>query len=136
MKKSFAQWASLFPDIEMLIQISAVFHISLDQRILGGNNRNNMIEKLIRDGSETRKARMNMVSTLTGAALMLVGVVCLMIKSMIFEYVDQNGILHENFFLIPTGLLFVFTGFIVIMATAIHFTNRKRKQKKAGKQEI
>ena len=67
---------------------------------------------------------------------MLVGVVCLMIKSMIFEYVDQNGILHENFFLIPTGLLFVFTGFIVIMATAIHFTNRKRKQKKAGKQEI
>jgi transcriptional regulator with XRE-family HTH domain len=45
------------PDIEMLIQISAEFHVSLDQLILGGTDMNKMTEKLIRDGSETRKAK-------------------------------------------------------------------------------
>jgi transcriptional regulator with XRE-family HTH domain len=69
------------PDIEMLIQISTEFHVSLDQLILGGTDMNKMTEKLIKDGSETRKAKMNMVSTIIGAALMLVGFVCLIIKS-------------------------------------------------------
>lgn len=118
------------PDIEMLIQISTVFHVSLDQLILGGNNMNKMTEKLIKDGSETRKAKMNMVSTITGAALMLVGFVCLVIKSMSVEYVDESGMLHENFFLIPTGMLFLLCGFVVVMATGIHFAVKKHGEKK------
>ena len=35
------------PDLEMLILMADVFHISLDQLILGGNGMNNMTEKLI-----------------------------------------------------------------------------------------
>ena len=121
------------PDIEMLIQISTEFHVSLDQLILGGTDMNKMTEKLIKDGSETRKAKMNMVSTIIGAALMLVGFVCLIIKSMTFEYVDPTGLLHENFFLIPVGLLFLLCGCTVIIVTGIHFAVKKRRQSKADR---
>ena len=40
------------PDIEILINISSVFNISLDQLIKGDN----MEKKLIKDGSDTRRA--------------------------------------------------------------------------------
>ena len=69
------------PDIEMLITISSVFHLPLDQLILGGGNMNNMRDKLIRDGSETRRAKFNLVSIAIGAALLLVGLSLIVIKA-------------------------------------------------------
>ena len=54
------------PDLEMLILIATIFGISLDELILGGTNVNNMTEKLIKDGSETRKAKLNLYATLIG----------------------------------------------------------------------
>ena len=38
------------------------------------------------------------------------GFVCFSIESLSVEYTDQAGILHENFFLLPIGFLFVFCG--------------------------
>jgi len=118
------------PDIEMLIRISEKFHVSLDQLILGGNNMNNMTEKLIKDGSETRRAKLNLVSAIIGGALMLVGFVCLVIKGLSVEYVDEAGMLHENFFLIPTGLLFMFCGVMIILATGAVFAIRRHHEEK------
>lgn len=40
------------PDLELLILMSSVFSISLDQLILGGTDMNNMTEKLVKDGRE------------------------------------------------------------------------------------
>lgn len=48
------------PDIGMSILMSNVFQISLDQLIKGDNHMNNMTEKVIKDGSETRRAKYNM----------------------------------------------------------------------------
>ena len=48
------------PDIGMLILMSDVFQISLDYLIKGENEMNNMTEKVIKDGSETRRAKYNM----------------------------------------------------------------------------
>lgn len=118
------------PDIEMLIRISEKFHVSLDQLILGGNNMNNMTEKLIKDGSETRRAKLNLVSAIIGGALMLVGFVCLVIKGLSVEYVDEAGMLHENFYLIPTGLLFMFCGVMIILATGAVFAIRRHHEEK------
>ena len=39
------------PDLEMVVKISMTFNISLDQLIIGGNDMNNMTEKLVKDGS-------------------------------------------------------------------------------------
>ncbi len=71
---------------------------------------NNMAEKLIKDGSETRRAKMNMISTVIGGIFMLLGFVCLLIKTLSVEYLDKAGVLHENFFLIPIGALFILCG--------------------------
>ena len=117
------------PDIETLIVISQVFHISLDELILGGTDMNKMTEKLIQDGSEGRRAKMNMVSTLTGAFLMILGLACFLIKANSVEYIDKQGILHENFYLLPIGFAFLFTGFLVLLTTTTCFLVRKLREK-------
>lgn len=109
------------PDLEMLILIARSFHISLDELILGGNTVNNITEKLIQDGSETRRARFNMITTLIGAFLLFFGFACFFIKANSVEYIDQSGILHENFYLLPIGFFFIFTGIIVFLVIGINY---------------
>lgn len=58
-------------DLEMLIEINRVCHISLDQLILGDDNMNKMTQKLIKDTDENRKAKYNMITTLIGGFLAL-----------------------------------------------------------------
>ena len=113
------------PDIEMLIQMTSVFGISLDQLILGGKN---MTQKLINDTSETRRARMNMVTTVTGGVLMLLGLFCFVIKGLSVEYVDETGLLHENFFLLGIGWLFLLTGVLVIAVTMTTYLIKKYRK--------
>lgn len=107
------------PDIGTLILMSNVFQISLDQLIKGDNHMNNMTEKVIKDGSETRRAKYNMISAVTGGVLLLIGVMLLVIKGMSVEYVDAHGILHENFFLIPLGFLCIFCGLTSFVTVGI-----------------
>ena len=116
------------PDIEMLILIAQNFHISLDELILGGNDMdevNVMTDKLVRDGSENRRAKMNMISTSVGGVLMIMGLMCLIIKAFSVEYIDASGILHENFFLLPVGFLFIFSGALVIIVACASYIVRK-----------
>lgn len=115
------------PDIETLIVISQTFHVSLDELILGGKeDMNKMTEKLIKDGNEGRKAKMNLVSTVIGGVLM--GLMCLFIKANSVEYVDKQGILHENFYLLPVGFLFLVVGAVVILTTGIVFAAKRKKE--------
>jgi len=118
------------PDIAMLIQIAPMFPASLDQLILGGTNMNNMTEKLIKDGSDTHRAKLNLAATVVGAVLMLTGLLCFVIKELSGDYVDATGLLHEKFFLIPIGLLFLFCGALVIVVTGICFLVRRGREKK------
>jgi transcriptional regulator with XRE-family HTH domain len=116
------------PDLEMLIQISTQFCVSLDQLLLGGTDMNKLTEKLIQDGSETRRAKMNLASTAIGAALLLISFVCLVIKTLSVEYVDEAGLLHENFFLLPIGFLFLLCGTITVLAAGIRLAVRRRRE--------
>lgn len=109
------------PDLEMLILIADIFHLSLDEFILGGTHVNNMTEKLIRDGSETRRAKFNLMTTLVGCFLLLFGFACFFIKAHSVEYIDSSNVLHENFFLIPIGFVFLLAGSIVFLATGIQY---------------
>ena len=107
------------PDIGMLILISDVFHISLDILIKGENHMNNMTEKVIKDASETRRAKYNMISTVVGAVLLLMGIMCFVIKGLSVEYIDAEGFLYENFFLLPVGFTFVFCGIVSFLMLGI-----------------
>lgn len=118
------------PDIGMLILISNVFQISLDQLIKGDNHMNNMTEKVIKDGSETRRAKYNMISSAIGGVLLLIGVMLLVIKGMSVEYIDAEGIIHENFFLLPLGFLCIFCGLISFATVGIRSIIRKMKKVK------
>ncbi len=80
---------------------------------------NNMTQKIIEDGSETRRARFNMITTIVGAALLLLGIMLLVFKGLSVEYVDTEGILHENFFLVPCGFFSMFCGAIVFLTVGI-----------------
>lgn len=82
---------------------------------------NNMTEKLIQDGSKTKRAKLNMITTLIGSFLLFFGFACFFIKMNSVEYVDAAGILHENFYLLPIGFLFLFAGMIVFLVTGIRF---------------
>lgn len=117
------------PDLELLVLMSRVFSLSLDQLILGGTEMNNMTEKLIRDGSETRRARLNLITVSIGALLLLAGLACLAIKGASVEYVDPQGILHENFFLLPIGFLFIFSGILTFCAVGIRNLAARMKSK-------
>lgn len=120
------------PDIEMLILIAQNFHISLDELILGGNDMdkvNVMADKLVKDGSETRRAKMNMISTVIGSVLMIMGLMCLIIKAFSVEYIDASGILHENFFLLPVGFLFIFSGALVVIVTCTSYIVKKLRER-------
>ncbi|WP_238142252.1 helix-turn-helix domain-containing protein [Streptococcus suis] len=106
------------PDLELLILMSSVFSISLDQLILGGTDMNNMTEKLVKDGREGRRTQMHLTITIIGSFL---------IKANSVEYVDANGILHENFYLLPVGYLLVFTGALASLLSGLAL-HRFRKE--------
>ena len=125
------------PDIEMLINISKFFHLSLDQLILGDEadeiTANSVAQKLIRDGSETRRARFNLIAICIGALLILMGAGCILIKAFSVEYIDANGILHENFFLLPIGFLFIFCGLLTFFITGLKAITERIRNRKASK---
>ncbi|HEM5319196.1 TPA: DUF3955 domain-containing protein [Streptococcus suis] len=117
------------PDLELLILMSSVFSISLDHLILGGTDMNNMTEKLVKDGREGRRTQMHLTITIIGSFLMLLGFVCFVIKANSVEYVDAKGILHENFYLIPIGLLFLLVGGMTSLISAITYLRFRKEHK-------
>ncbi|MGN0242038.1 MAG: DUF3955 domain-containing protein [Candidatus Weimeria sp.] len=91
---------------------------------------NNMTEQLIDDGSDTRKIKLSSKFIITGAILMLIGFICFVLKSITVEYIDSQGILHENFFFIPIGYLFIFIGLIVILVGVVKTCKAKIRKNK------
>ena len=72
------------------------------------------------------REKMNIILMVIGAFIIIFGVMCFIIKALSVEYIDNLGILHENFFLLPIGFLFIFTGMTVIfMSLMIYISKRK-----------
>lgn len=133
MRQAVSNWENdkNLPDIETLIIISTTFNVSLDDLILGGReDMNKMTEKLINDGSETKRAKMNMISTLIGAFLIVMGAMCFFIKANSVEYIDKSGILHENFYLLPVGFAFAAAGVLVIFVSCVSVLVKRHKENK------
>lgn len=60
------------------------------------------------------KRRIDSLWTLLGSTLFGVGVVCLLLKAVLPEYVDGSGLLHEAFFLLPVGYCCLFGGMVAL----------------------
>lgn len=155
-RQAVSNWerGSNLPDIETLIRIATTFDVSLDRLILGreGNVKmdekdmtngtrgardargdsggGKLAEKLIRDGSEGRRARTNMVTVAIGCALMAMGALCVFVKANSFEYVDAAGVLHENFFLIPMAWAFFLAGLVTVVAAGVSRLVRASRERR------
>lgn len=117
------------PDIGMLVEIANTFHVSLDWLILGGdNNMNDMTEKLIEDGSEGRRAKRNVIAAWAGAVLVLAGAALFLIKSESVEYVDAQGFLHENFWMVGLGWILILLGILVTVINLVVNNLHKKNQ--------
>ena len=112
--------------MELIILMSSVFSLSLDQLILGGTGMNNMTEKLVKDGQEGRRTQMHTVITIIGAILILLGFLCFIIKANSVEYVEVQGVSHENFYLLPVGYILVVTGAVASIVSGIAFYQFKK----------
>lgn len=97
------------PDIEMIIVISKTFSLTLDELILGGKEMNNMTEKLINDGSENKRVKMNLTAVKIGFSL--VGIAFLSLLAGIFVPIEMENFIVYIFYL---SLLGAFISFGII----------------------
>jgi transcriptional regulator with XRE-family HTH domain len=114
------------PDLEMIVAIASFYHISLDELILGGSN---MKEKLIKDGNEGIKTKRNLVMMIIASVLLLLGITCMIIKTLSVEYVDEMGVLHENFFLIVWGYLLIMGSIVTYIVAGIDNVFKKKEKR-------
>ena len=49
------------------------------------------------------------------ASSLVLGVLSFIARSISPEYIDEQGVLHEYFFLVPTGFFFIFLGLLLSM---------------------
>ncbi|MDO4392880.1 MAG: helix-turn-helix transcriptional regulator [Bacillota bacterium] len=99
------------PDIEMLINIALTFEVSLDELILGGHTMNNMTEKLIKDGSETRRASLNVKLVRMGLILFALGILAFICGLL--------GPVHRENFFVDATYAFFFAGVVTFVFTGV-----------------
>ena len=110
--------------------IAETFGISLDKLIFRDKKMNKIEQTLINDGKRTRADKFNMVTTIIGSAFIILEIIFFLISATSVSYIDRNGFLHENFFLIPLGYLSLFVGTVIIIAriiNSIRLAIRERK---------
>ena len=69
------------------------------------------------------KKQNNKLKLIIGIILILIGILLLFIKGQT-DYIDTNGLLHENFFLVPLGYILILLGLII---TIIRIIKIRRK---------
>ena len=122
------------PDLEMLVSIAKTFDLSLDQLILDDPSESNLTAKLIKDGSENRRVKLNLISLCVGAILLVMGAGCFFMKANSVEYVEASGLLHENFFMLPIGFLLIFCGILSFLIAGFRNILWKCREKRESRQ--
>lgn len=62
---------------------------------------------------------------ITWVALLAIGIICFVVKWIIWSSVDANGTLHEPFWLIPIGYLFILLGIIFLIVAVMRWLKDK-----------
>ncbi len=55
------------------------------------------------------------MTKIISTVLLLMGILLLVIKGISVEYIDAQGFLHENFFLIPIGFMCLLVGGMLLL---------------------
>ncbi|WP_436855887.1 helix-turn-helix domain-containing protein [Staphylococcus caeli] len=95
-----------FPDIEMIVDISKTFDLSLDDLILGDTI---VKEKLVSDGKMIKRVRLSVLSMI----FFLVGILSALLFIIIPSHVSEKGILQEPWFLVILATFSILTGLVI-----------------------
>jgi preprotein translocase subunit Sss1 len=57
--------------------------------------------------------------TITGTALILIGIMIFMIRLLTPSYLDKESVVHEWFFLVPSGYLFLIVGVMLYLISLV-----------------
>lgn len=63
-----------------------------------------------------------------GLLAFIIGAGCILLKAVLPETVDADGMLHEAFFLLPIGFAGIFGGAILMVIAGIRKAIRKRHE--------
>ena len=71
-----------------------------------------------------------MVTTIIGNIFIILGIIFFLISNASVSYIDSNGFLHENFFLVPLAYLLLFVEIVIIIARVINSIRLIIKERK------
>lgn len=69
--------------------------------------------------NKEKKPKARLYVKLAGGASLITGILCYVLKAVLPERIDESGVLHESFFLLPLGLFFILCGLAVFVAYGI-----------------
>lgn len=78
-------------------------------------------------GNQAMPNRFGKTAAAIGVALLILGALLLCIKAVSSEYVDADGLLHEWFFLLPSGFGCLLGGCLSLLSAGAAFVMRKTK---------
>ena len=78
---------------------------------------------------KANRSRFTKIAAVMGGILAMLGVLLLGLKALTPEYVDAEGVLHEWFFLLPTGFGYLLCGCAVLIIAGVSAIIRKIKEK-------
>lgn len=122
------------PDIQIIIGMATLFNVSLDELILGRSPKEEhmsthasaehttpVAEKLIQDGLETRRAKLNLSACIVALIACGLGGLMLFIYAHSVSYVDADGMVHESFYLVGLGSFLLALGGIILLVALISY---------------
>lgn len=71
------------------------------------------------NNNKNRKNNTYNKGKIIGLFFCLLGIFLIILKGLTVEYIDEYGILRENFFLIPIGYLLILIGIILFIISKI-----------------
>ena len=90
--------------------------------VYGAFDKSFFLHKKHKMSKQNQQIKIKSISQLIGLTCIGLGIILLIIKSLLLEYVDAEGVLHEHFFLLPIGFFFFFVGILLmVLAKVISF---------------
>ncbi len=68
----------------------------------------------------------NLILIMIAIFCLIDGILCFVLKAATVEYIDLQGVIHENFFFLPIGYILIF---ISIILSTIAIVNKTKKSK-------
>ena len=71
----------------------------------------------------------NLILIMIAIFCLIDGILCFVLKAATVEYIDLQGVIHENFFFLPIGYILIFISIILSTITIVNKTKKSKTSK-------